>query len=43
MKLRLDRADRVRFVILLFALTLVTGLSNGGYIWLRSRAERGRR
>jgi putative spermidine/putrescine transport system permease protein len=22
---------------------LVTGLSNGGYIWLRSRAERGRR
>jgi putative spermidine/putrescine transport system permease protein len=28
---------------LALGMILVTGLSNGGYIWLRSRAERGRR
>ncbi len=28
---------------LALGMVLVTGLSNGGYIWLRSRAERGRR
>jgi putative spermidine/putrescine transport system permease protein len=28
---------------LAFGMIVVTGLSNGGYIWLRSRAERGRR
>jgi putative spermidine/putrescine transport system permease protein len=28
---------------LALGMILVTGLSNGGYIWLRSRVERGRR